>query len=78
MLLKCNMFHIFHTFISGGSDSKESAHNVGKPGFSSWVGKIPWRRKWQSTPVFLPGTSLGHRRLAGYNGVTSCWTVLSD
>ena len=21
----------------------------------SWVGKIPWRRKWQSTPVFLPG-----------------------
>ena len=26
--------------------------------FSSWVGKIPWRRKWQSTPVFLPGKSL--------------------
>ena len=24
-------------------------------GFSSWVGKIPWRRKWQPTPVFLPG-----------------------
>ena len=27
----------------------------GRPGFSLWVGKIPWRRKWQPTPVFLPG-----------------------
>ena len=26
-------------------------------GFVSWVEKIPWRRKWQSTPVFLPGES---------------------
>ena len=24
----------------------------------SWVGKIPWRRKWQPTPVFLPGNSM--------------------
>ena len=24
-------------------------------GFDSWVRKIPWRRKWQPTPVFLPG-----------------------
>ena len=29
------------------------------------VGKIPWRRRWQSTPVFLPGESLGQRSLAG-------------
>ena len=28
-----------------------------RPGFSPWVGKIPWRREWQSTPVFLPGES---------------------
>ena len=27
------------------------------PGFNPWVGKIPWRRKWQPTPVFLPGDS---------------------
>ena len=27
----------------------------GRPGFEPWVGKIPWRRKWQSTPVLLPG-----------------------
>ena len=26
-----------------------------EPGFSPWIGKIPWRRAWQSTPVFLPG-----------------------
>ena len=32
-----------------------------------WVGKIPWRRKWQPTPEFVPGESLGQRRLAGYS-----------
>ena len=31
------------------------------------VGKIPWRRKWQLTPVFLPGESHGQRSLAGYS-----------
>ena len=31
----------------------------GRPGFDPWVGKIPWRRKWQSTPVLLPGKSYG-------------------
>ena len=31
-----------------------------------WVGKIPWRRKWQPTPVLLPGESCGQRSLAGY------------
>ena len=30
-------------------------------------GKIPWRRKWQLTPVFLPGKSHGQRRLVGYS-----------
>ena len=32
-----------------------------------WVGKIPWRRKWQPTPVFLPGESHGQRSLVGYS-----------
>ena len=36
-------------------------------GFYLGVGKIPWRRKWQSTPVFLPGESHGWRSLAGYS-----------
>ena len=35
--------------------------------FSPWTGKFPWRRKWQPTPVFLPGEFHGHRSLAGYS-----------
>ena len=35
--------------------------------FSRWVGKIPWRRKRQSTLVFLPGKFHGHRSLAGFS-----------
>ena len=34
-------------------------------GFDPWVGKIPWKRKWQPTPVFLPGKSHGQWSLAG-------------
>ena len=37
------------------------------PGFSSWVGKIPWRREWLPTPPFLPGEFHGQRSLVGYN-----------
>ena len=35
--------------------------------FSPWVGKIPWRKKWQPTLVFLPGKCHGQRSLAGYS-----------
>ena len=35
------------------------------PRFDPWVGKISWRRKWQSTPVFLPGEPHRQRSLAG-------------
>ena len=38
-----------------------------KCGFNSWDRKTPWRRAWQSTPVFLPGESHGQRGLAGYS-----------
>ena len=38
-----------------------------RPGFNSWVGKIPWRREWQPTPVFLPGEFRGQRSLVGYS-----------
>ena len=34
--------------------------------FDPWVRKVPWRRAWQPTPVFLPGESHGQRSLAGY------------
>ena len=40
------------------------AGDAGRCGFDSWVGKIPWRRAWQPTPVFLPGESHGQRSLA--------------
>ena len=36
-------------------------------GFDPWVMTIPWRRKWQPTPVFLPGKPRGQRSLVGYS-----------
>ena len=44
-----------------------NAGNIGDHGFNPWVGKIPWRRKWQPTPVFLPRESQGQRSLADYS-----------
>ena len=41
-----------------GSDSKRICLQCGRPGFDPWVGKIPWRRAWLPTPVFLPGEYL--------------------
>ena len=41
-------------------------HQCRRHGFDPWVGKIPWRRKWQPTPIFLPGKSHGQRSLVGY------------
>ena len=38
-----------------------------KPGFNPWVRKIPWRRAWQPTLVFLPGESQGKRSLTDYS-----------
>ena len=46
---------------------KEPACQCRRLMFNPWVGKIPWRRKWQPTPVFLPGKSHGQRSLAGYS-----------
>ena len=38
-----------------------------RPGFDPWVGKIPWRRGWLPTPIFLAGESHGQRCLIGYS-----------
>jgi len=48
--------------------------------FDPWVEMIPWRWKWQSTPVFLLGESCGQRSLVGYTAhrVAKNWTWLSD
>ena len=45
---------------------KESACQCRRGRFNLWVGKIPWRRKWQPTPVILPGKSHGQRSLTDY------------
>ena len=53
--------------------------NAGDWVSTPWVGKIPWRRKWQHVPGFLPGTSHGQKSLADYNtvhGVAMCWMQL--
>ena len=64
----------------GGSDNKVSVYKCGRPGFNLWVGKIPWRRKWQPTPVLLPRKSHGRRSLvqATVHAVAKSWTRLSD
>ena len=51
----------------GGSDGKAPVCNAGRPRFDPWVGKIPWRSKWQPTPVLLPGKYYGWRSLVGYS-----------
>ena len=53
----------------GSSESKASACNMRDLGFSPWVGKIPWRRKWQPTPAHLPGKFHGWRRLVDQSPV---------
>ena len=53
--------------LPGGSEVKNCLpyRSCRRRGFDSWVRKMPWRRKWQSTPVFLLEKSHGQRSLAG-------------
>ena len=51
---------------SGGGSGEEPTCQCRKSGFHPWVRKIPGRRKWQPTPVFLPRESHGQGNLAGY------------
>ena len=60
-----------HTYLGfpGGAGGKESACQCRRHkrlGFNSWFEKIPWRRIWQPTPVFLAGESHEQNSLAGY------------
>ena len=50
-----------------GNESACRSGRCKRHGFTPWVGKIPWRRNWQTTPVFLPGKPQGHQSLAGYS-----------
>ena len=49
-----------------GKESTCQCRRYQRPGSDPWVGRIPWRRAWQPTPVFLPGESHEQRSLAGY------------
>ena len=61
---------VLGTFLTScGTSGKEAisqCSRIKRCRFHPWVGKIPWRRKWPSTPGFLPGESHGQRNLAGY------------
>ena len=67
---------LIHTEILRGIDArraslvlsgKESTWQCRSCRFNPWVRKIPWNRKWPSTPVFLPGKSHAQRSLMGYS-----------
>ena len=66
----CNLYILIISLGFPGSTScKEPAwqwRRCKRWGFDPWVGKIPWRRAWQLTPLFLPGESHGQRSLVGY------------
>ena len=51
----------------GGASGKEPTCQCRSHGFDPWVRKIPWRRKWQSIPVFLLEKPHGQRSLVAYS-----------
>ena len=56
--------------LPGGTSGKEStcqSRRCKRCRFDPWVGKIPWRRKWLPTPVFLPGESHAQKSLVGHS-----------
>ena len=63
--IQCMQYFWLVILSPGGSDSKNVCLQSGTPGFDPWVGKIRWRRKWQSTLVLLPGKSHRRRSLVG-------------
>ena len=58
---------ILHTGLPWWLSGKESACQFRSHWFHPWFGKIPWRSKWQPTPMFWSGESHGQRSLAGYS-----------
>ena len=62
----------------GGSDGKEFTCNGGDLGSTPGLGRFPWRRAWQPTPVFLPGESHGQRSLGELELLTELFKVHPD
>ena len=68
LFLNSSLFHCsMCIFASQVASGKESTCQCRRWGFEPWVRKILWRRKWQPTPVFLPGKSYGQRNLVAYS-----------
>ena len=62
-----------------GKESACQCRRCRRHGFSPWVGKIPWRRKWQPAPVFLPENAMDRGAWwAIVHGVAKTQTTLSD
>ena len=57
----------FTYYIGGGAVGKESSCQCRRQWFDPWSGKIPWKREWQPTLVFLPGKFYGQGSPAGYS-----------
>ena len=51
--------------------SPANAGDLKRCGFDPWVGKIPWKRAWQPTPVFLPGESPWTEETGGLQSIGS-------
>ena len=75
-VLRCNTFPSWLKLLWVGFSGASQVALVGKQSvcrrhkrhrLHPWVRKKPWRRKWQPTPVFLPGKSHGQRSLVGYS-----------
>ena len=68
MYFLCLSFFIISGFPDGsGKESICQCRRLKRHRFDPWVGKIPWRRKWQPTPIFLPGEPREQRSRMGYS-----------
>ena len=62
-----NLYHICNLYVSLVAQMVKNLPTMQENSFDPWVGKIPWRREWLPTPVFLPGKFHGQRSLASYS-----------
>ena len=74
----CVYIYLYPSQVALGVKNPFASAGGSRHGFNSWVGKIPWSRKWQPTLVFLPGKSHGQRSLAGYSRIAQSRTRLKQ